>query len=116
MILIAFVLAKHYYDLMVAIIGILVVILLIVAIVAISRSSRKTKMEINQVASAERLSQAEGRPEFGITASELSAGDWIANPNGTRLQVMDFKGNDLVVQKDGAEPFRISPPFNFKKA
>ncbi len=96
------------------VIGVLVVILLVVAIVAISRSSRRTKMEVDKMASAQRLSQVQ-RPDFRISASELSVGDWIVDANGNRVQVVNFKRDDLVVKPEGGEPFRISPPFNFRK-
>ncbi len=54
--------------------------------------------------------------QFGIFAHQLSVGDWIEDPEGRRLQVVGFKGDDLRVQQEGGEPFRISPPFNYRKA
>ena len=52
---------------------------------------------------------------FGISASDLSAGDWIVDREGQRYQVADFKGKDLILKQEGRVPIRVSPPFNYRK-
>jgi hypothetical protein len=85
----------------------------------ISNSLRMRKV-VNPAPISTSPQQAASTPtnvhSFGILQSELSLGDWIANPDGERFQIVNFRGKDLIVKQGDGTDIRISPPFYYRKA